>query len=411
MEQAKNSSLLKDNIVLFIGVFFLGVAGFIYHFIVGRFLGPAEYGNLGVLLSIIYIFLIAVNTIQMSIAKHTADCMVKKKEGKIKYMLGRCCRDLCIAALGFFIVSLLVNSWVAEYLHLRKSLLIVLGAGIFFVFLVPIVRGILQGRGQFTALSVNNGIEGITKLILGPALIFLGFGTEGAVAAILIAMGIAFIVGLYPLKKLFSAQAEAFQVRQVYKYGVVLSLMLTSLTLFYTIDIIIVKHFFDEVQAGYYAALAILGKVLFFGSSSIGQVMFPKVVGLHAEQKPHKHVFYKSALLILAFIFPVLLIYFIMPSLVVNILFGSQFLDIAPLLGLFGIYMAIFCFIYLFSYYFISLKSSWQFIALLFFFNLLEGYLLYEFHETLTQVITVLISLSLIMLIIFYSIFTRIRDA
>ncbi|HLC72476.1 MAG TPA: oligosaccharide flippase family protein [Candidatus Nanoarchaeia archaeon] len=410
-ERVRNNPLLKDNLILFIGVFFLGVSGFVYHFIVGRLLGPAEYGNLGVLLSIIYIFLIALNTIQMSIAKFTADFTVNKKEGKIKYLFQRSCRDFIIAALFFVVFALFMNNVVADYLHLRKSSLIVLAIGIFCIFLVPIVRGILQGRGQFTALSINNGVEGITKLIVGPMLVIFGLSTEGATAAILLAMGVAFIFGLIPLRQVIKKQKEVFQVRNVYKYGLVLGLMLTSLTLFYTIDVIIVKHFFDEVQAGYYAALAILGKVLFFGSSSIGQVMFPKVAALHAEKKPHKHLFYKSALLVLLFIFPVLFVYFTFPNLVVGILFGEKFLEVVPLLGLFGLYMAIFCFIYLFSYYFISLKSSWQFVALLFFFNILEAYLLYNFHETLSQVITVLISLSLLMLMVLYGIFTRIRDA
>ena len=120
-ERVRNNPLLKDNLILFIGVFFLGVSGFVYHFIVGRLLGPAEYGNLGVLLSIIYIFLIALNTIQMSIAKFTADFTVNEKEGKIKYLFQRSCRDFIIAALFFVVFALFMNNVVADYLHLRKS--------------------------------------------------------------------------------------------------------------------------------------------------------------------------------------------------------------------------------------------------------------------------------------------------
>ncbi len=412
LDHIKRSPFLQDNLILFLGLFIAGIGGFIYHFVMGRLLGPADYGALGALLSIAYIFLIILNTTQMGIARITAQLVVEKADKKISFAFKKLLKELSIIGFVFLLFYLLISPFISRYLHVTLFSTRVMSVALFFILLLSLPRGIMQGLQRFSLLSVNNATESFIKLAFGILFVLLGYGVAGAIGAIVFGYALAFLIGIYHFRSFFRTQEQSYPfTRQLYDYTFYLGLVLTSLTLYYTVDVLIVKHFFDEVQAGYYAALTILGKVLFFGSSSIGQVMFPKVISLHAQGKPHKHLFYKSCLLALLFLFPVLFIYFTFPTFIVNILFGAQFLEIAPLLGLFGLYMITFCFIYLFSYYFVSLGNSWPFLGLLFFFNFLEIYLLYEFHDSLSQVITLLISLSLIFLVILYGKFLRTKDA
>ena len=46
----------------------------------------------------------------------------------------------------------------------------------------------------------------------------------------------------------------------------------------HNIDVILVKHYFSADEAGHYAALSQLGKIIIFGTGAIASVMFPLVV-------------------------------------------------------------------------------------------------------------------------------------
>ena len=50
-----------------------------------------------------------------------------------------------------------------------------------------------------------------------------------------------------------------------------------------TMDLILVKHFFSDQDAGVYATLSILGKIIYFAASPVASVMFPIVAGKHAK--------------------------------------------------------------------------------------------------------------------------------
>ena len=81
------SKFLKDNIVLLIGMTILNVLAFLFHFYMGRKLGPADYGILGTILSLVYLLGISFNTIQTSIAKFVSKFKTKKEYSKVSYLL------------------------------------------------------------------------------------------------------------------------------------------------------------------------------------------------------------------------------------------------------------------------------------------------------------------------------------
>ena len=149
--------------------------------------------------------------------------------------------------------------------------------------------------------------------------------------------------------------------------------------------------------------------MMIFGSLCISQVMFPKVSNLYAKKKPHKNILYKSLLIISLFIIPGIIIYFLLPKIVVLILYGKQFLEISPLIGWFGVIMGLFSLNYLISFYFISI-NKFKFLYILLIFNVMEVILIYLFHNTLLQVIQVLVILMLILFIILGGLVLALKD-
>ncbi|MCD4666593.1 hypothetical protein K8R47_02170, partial [archaeon] len=63
----KEDSLIRDGIILVSSSLILSIAGYFYHFYMGRTLGPESYGILGVILSVVYILLVPAQVIQTTI--------------------------------------------------------------------------------------------------------------------------------------------------------------------------------------------------------------------------------------------------------------------------------------------------------------------------------------------------------
>ncbi|MAF50488.1 MAG: hypothetical protein CMH64_00180 [Nanoarchaeota archaeon] len=401
----KNKSLIKDNFVLFVSFFILNILGYLFHFYAGRKLGPSEYGVFGSLLSLIYIIGLPLTSIQTTITKFVADFKAKGNWEEIAYLLKNSLKKIFLIGLGVTLVYLLLSPFIASFLKIDSlTPVMLIGSYLFLALLLPITRGILQGLQKFKQLGASFVFEGITKLGLGVLLISIGLGVNGAILAFTFAYLIPFVLTFYFLRKVFRKEKKKFDSGEIYRYSFPVALMLVSLTGFFTIDILLVKHFLSAVEAGYYAAMALLGKVIFFGSMSVSMVMFPKIAELYAVKKNTKRLMLKSLFMVFLCSFVVVSFYFLFPEFVVNMLFGSEYLEIAGLIGFFSLFMGIFSLVYVLSFYNVSIQRS-KFIYILILFNFIEGGLIYLFHESLMQIITILIGLIIVLflILVFYT--------
>jgi O-antigen/teichoic acid export membrane protein len=393
------NSLVRENLFFFIATNITNLLAFLFHFYMGRKLGPENYGILGVLLALIYFFSITANTIQTSIAKFISKFNIKKEYGKINFLLKSSLKRLVICGITFNIIFIIFSSFLSDFLKIPVLPLIILSFMITFEFLLPIIRGSLQGLQKFNILGLNLILEGIIKLFFGILLVINGLNVIGAVIAIILSYVIPFLIGNYNLRFIKKNNLIKINTKEIYNYTIPVLLMLISLTAFYSLDILLVKHFFTNKEAGYYSAAGLIGKMLFFGSLSISQVMFAKVSGLQSDKKQHKHLLKKSLLIIFLLTIPALLIFYLFPQLIINLLFGKEFLVIDKLILFSGIMMAIFSFIYLISFYNISLHKT-KFIYLLLIFNILEIVSIYLFHDSLLQILINIIILLILLFII-----------
>jgi len=398
----KNSRFLRDNIILFVGAISSGVFGFIFHFYMGRILGPADYSVLGVILSIIYIMSIGLNTLQIGIAKFVSNFNAKREYSKISYLINKSVKKLIIYGIISTIIFILITPPLSRFLHIKLTPLLIISPCIIFLMILPINRGSLQGLQRFKGLSLNLIIEGTIKLFGGILLVLLGFGVYGAIISIVLSYIIPFFVGFYPLRDIIKKKKKEFDTKEVYKFSFPVLIALISLTLMYSIDLILVKHFFNAVEAGYYTAAGLLGKILFFATLSISQVMFPKVSELHNKREKHRHLLIKSLLISLVIIIPAIIIFYLFPRPIVNILFGQKFLEIIPYVGPFSIIMGLFSLIYIITFYKLSTNKK-RFLYLLILFNIIQIMLIIIFHSSIIQVINVLTVYMLMLFIVMFS--------
>jgi len=408
----RGDSMVRDSFSLFSATMVVNFGAFLFHLIMVRLLGFSAYGILGVLLALVYIINVPVNVIQTTITKFVSEFKTTDKEGKINSLIRKSSKKLFIYSLMAFILIILVSPLLASFLKMSITNILLLSPVIIFASLLPIARGTFQGLQKFNLLSLNLYSEIFIKLGLGILLVYLGMGINGAILGITLSFLFPILIAFIPLKKYLKVTKETINAEQIYKYSYPVLVTILFLTIMFTIDIILVKHFFDEISAGFYAAVALAGKVIFFATLPISLVMFPKSVEKNAQRKPTAHIMKKGIFLISLVAIPVVLFYLLFPKLALGLLFGSESVSIYNSLGynivfIFGVALSMYSIIYMLSTYNLSINRN-NFIYPLIILAVIESVLIYLFHNSLFQVVMILNGILLLLLI--YMIIYTIRS-
>jgi len=394
LKKIRKDKFIWSSLILTAAFFFYNAANFFYHFFAARQLGPEDYAAVAALFSIVYLFSVSSNVIQTSITKFVATFYAKKEFGKIKFLKKRALRKLFIYSVIVFIAYSILSPFIASFLHIGIIPVLLTGTLLLFTFIIPVNRGILQGIQKFGSLGLNWILEGGLKLGLAIVFIYMGFRVNGAIGALVIGVIIAFLFSFTKIDK----KPKKFDTKGIYSYSYAVLLAILSITALFSLDVIIVKNIFIGEEAGFYSALSLLGKIVFFGATAISFAMFSKVSELHAKKGDHKSVFKKAMVLTGLISFGITAIYFIFPKLIFSIIFGEAYLGVAHLLGPFGIFMAFTSLTYIIVLYKLSLDLK-RFIYLLLVFNIIQIVGIYFFSQSIAGIIYFLVIFSILLFV------------
>ena len=401
-----SSEFFRASFWVFLATGALNIGNYIYHLLMGRMLGPELYGVLESVISVFYIVSIPFIPLTLVIVKFVSAYKGKNDKESISSFYNYMGKKILVYGSVATLILLFLAPFISSFLHLPNlyfSTLIALGLfiGLFAVF----IKGVLQGLFNFFALFVSNTIEILSKLIIAILLVYFGFKALGAFFALIASFAIGLLIAsLFIRKERFTAVKKFEESREIIKYSVPVLLTSLGLTSLFTTDIILVRNLFSGVESGYYAALSVLGKVIFFGTFPVTMVLFPLISGRHAGGKEYKNILFIGILLTLGISVTVVLIYYLMPTIMVNLLFGDKFLNIAPLLGIFGVFIAIYSLCSVLANFYLSIYKTRIYIFVLGF-SILQIILISLFHSSLLQVISMSIlssTLLLITLVLYY---------
>lgn len=401
VSKLRNSDLVMDNLILFTATLFTNICSFVFHSFFGRVLGPADYGSFGAIMSLVYLMLIPLNTVQTGIAKFVTLFKVNREKGKVAFLLKATLKRMIAYAFIVFVVFMCLSPFLGEFLKLSSWFwpLFFMGMFFFFSLMVPITRGVLQGLQKFKGLGAAIFLEGFSKLGIGAFFILIGVGLNGAVFSFVFSLIVSFLFSLWLVRKWFSVKGKRCDTKGIYAYSFPVLLSLISLNLFYSIDVILVKHFFESAEAGYYAAFALLSKVVFFGSISISQVLFPKSSELFAKGRSSRALLLKSLAMVGLYGGLVTLAYYLFPNFFVGLLFGDKYLAMSGLAWLLTLVITLFSLVYVLAFYNLSL-NRYGFLGLLYLFNILQIGLIWVYHSSLLMVMEIFLILMALLLVL-----------
>lgn len=332
--------LFAGSAVMIIGSNLSNFIAYIYHLILGRILGPSSYSDLAALLAILGMFTTAFVFMGMVVVKFVSAGKKSEISGLYNWFSKRAIILGIVLAAVLFITTPLISS----FLHMDYTVVRLIGPILFFFILSLVYRSFLQGLLRFKQVVLSVNAEFLARLVFGVTFVLLGYSIFGATMGILISSVIGFALSWLFLRKikLSSGMSKFTQGREIVLYAIPIFLISIGKNSLFSTDVLLVKHFFEPFNAGLYAALSTLGKVIFFGTAPVASVMFPMVSKKQSKGEPYQHIFLLSFFLTLVITAGVLLIYWIFPELMVNILYGEEYLPASEYLVWFGLFMAIF---------------------------------------------------------------------
>ncbi len=373
----------------------------------GRLMSPADYSMVAALLSVLAIISVPTGVINTVAMRYSAQYKAKSNDSlitKLQHLLSRKMFIFGIVLTGIMLIS---SPFIAKFLKLDSVLpVIVLSFVCLFIFTAPVYRGILQGLQKFKGLSISLVADSGIKFAAGVALVMAGFLISGAIGAVVLGAFVGLITAWFFLKKQKVINPEKntkeqIDFRGMLKYAIPVAVVLLGTALFYNIDVILVKHYFSAQEAGYYASLSQLGKIIIFGTGAIAGVMFPMIVEKYEKGERYQGLFWKSIGIVTLLSGIALVIYFLFPEFVVGLLYGADYLPMAGLLGFVGIFMALYSILNVVVQFFLSVKS-YTFLYSFIIGMIGQIILVVLFHNTIEQVILMMnISMASIAIALF----------
>lgn len=391
--QGPQGIVLGGSIVMLLNTTLVSVLNFAYNVVMARMLGPSKFGHVTVSVTLLMLASAVTLSFQLVCAKFVA----RNQAAGAKAGIYRSLRSRAwLMSLSLGGALFLAQRPIADYLRLPDPrILAVLAAGIAVYVPLGVRRGAMQGLCSFRRLSGSFIVEALTRFVTGVVLVAAGYGVLGAVGAISAAVLAAYLFP--PLGNELNVQTEAGNPAS-FGEGIQAIVFFIGQVIICNIDVLLVKHFFAPDVAGLYAAVALVGRLLYFASWSVISAMFPVSAAVEAKNEgPRMTIVPLSIVLALSLVFILTLRLF--PHLIIHTVFGVEFHQGEPLLPLYATATGLYSLsVVLIAYEMSRRIANTGWLQLIFSGILVLG--IGTFHHTLREVIVVQIVLMSFMLIL-----------
>jgi O-antigen/teichoic acid export membrane protein len=245
--------------------------------LLSKWIPEAEYAAVGTLITMAMV--VPSGPLQMVFTQQTAAALALGRTGPLTGLIRKIWLGLTVLWLVFALVLLvlqptLVANWkLSNPASLWATALVVLGT-----LWSPLFMGVLQGQQNFLWLGWAAIISGVARIGFAALFVLVLGGwaagiMTGAALAGLLTVGVA----IWQSRGLWSAPAEAVEVRGVLRQAVPLMLGFGACQFLFSADTMFVKAWFPDDTAPYVTA-GTMSRALMWLVMPLAAVMFPKLV-------------------------------------------------------------------------------------------------------------------------------------
>jgi O-antigen/teichoic acid export membrane protein len=339
-----------------------------------RLLG--DYGSLAALISYFLILAVVGQALQVATAR----------EGVLGHLgvgadLGatvtRWTKSMLLFTLAVTVVSVVFRDPIAQAVgvqnHQWAAAVGLPAAGLWLE--LSVLRGVLQGVGDYKGVGISLVGEQATRLVVGATLVLAGLGVTGAYLGTplsFIAMGIYCAIRLRDHIDRVEAQATGTRPDPTAQLSMWRHIKLAwapiaglgLIAVLQNIDIIAAKHRFSTNLASSYGATAVAAKVLVWVAIGAGFYLVPEVSRRRAAGEDTRPVLFRALAIIVVCAIPCLLIFAFEPRLLLRLAFGPKRLAASGSLFILGVAFTVLAATYLAIQYLLALKRTWFLIVI-----------------------------------------------
>lgn len=339
-----------------------GVLNYLFNPFAARLLTAAQYGELLTLFAVLNVLAIPASTNSIVTTQYVSRYVATGDEATLSGFLKKMYRQASLVSAGLIIVFLGLIPIMMHFFHFSNStplLLLIISIPVALIY--PIVVGVIQGRQQFSRLSVINIIGPVIKIIgVGIAMIF-GFRLTGIIGILGIGSIVVVNVAYRWARIRRSSPANPTNVpstRELLSRGTYALLANIALALLLNIDLFITKRYLSPDLAGQYGTISLLGKAIYFFGGSLALVLFPMVLSRHAKNESSASIITKALAAISVITFSAVAVFALFSPFIVRTLFGARYLNFSSILWLTGMVFGLYSVIYILVMYFLATSSK-----------------------------------------------------
>jgi O-antigen/teichoic acid export membrane protein len=318
--KALRQKLLGGSLTLLAGSGLVGVANLVYNVITARMLGPTGFAHVTAVYTLLMLASAITLSFQAVCAKYVASHESYEDKAAIFSSLHL---KSWMAGVGLGLLLFLFNRVITRYLNLPDQALIsLLAVGTAFYIPLGVRRGYIQGVHAFRSLAANFMVEGLVRLGGAYFLVKFGLGVKGAVLASVIAVVASYFLAR-PHPRL--ASFTKLKIPIASGEGVQAIVFFAGQGAINNFDIVLMNHFFVPEQAGIYAAVSLVGRLINMFAWSVVNTMFPVSAAARSSDHEARPVLFMSLTMVFLILSVLILGLWAIPSFLWRTLFGAQF--------------------------------------------------------------------------------------
>ncbi len=274
MPSQERRLFVAHNLVAGSGTLVAGLLAFAFQSVISHRLQPAGFGAVfSVITTITFVTFFAGafgRLVSWSTSRERAGAQVDSAA-----ILASVNIRMLVLGVVIAIVMAALSPWISAFLHVSRAIVLVGLAGLPPQLAVVAVLGRLQGQQRFVSWGVLSVLVALLKLVCA-VILSLKWGPTGVLAGLGLAAYITYGLALLYVRDMFKAPRHVSW-EGLWQFVALMALSSIALTFALSADVIVVQHFFKPRQAGEYAAMAAVGRSIFWLLGGVGAtVVFPK---------------------------------------------------------------------------------------------------------------------------------------
>ncbi|EKD90933.1 MAG: glycosyltransferase [uncultured bacterium] len=383
---------------------FANFLNWLFNLHAGRLLTKEDFAILTVFLSFQYLVTVPANALLTTVSRFAAYYHEKAEHKKyFDFFRQYWWLSWVLGVLSLTIFTILLNP-LSSFFGISSPYFM----GIFSLLLTPLFllsfeKGVLFGRLAFIWVGILIITEALVKYL------FLFFSAslpfkplEVAVGSLPISIFAAWFISLliarsfHPISAYKPSPEKKENLFDTYKFLSNSLFATLGTVLIYSLDVLLVKHFFNVSDAGIYATLSLLGKILYFGAGSLIGILIPLTARSLAQNSSGRKGFITLLSIVSAAGAFLLSLYIFAPHFIVNLLLTQKGFVAIEYLNRYSLAMFLLVLSTCFSTYNLAKKNYFP-SRLIILFALIQAGLITLYHNSLSQVVDVVLRTNILL--------------